>query len=153
VPTDEADTAATVSPGQLILPGDRINGMLVTKGEGDFPFIFHFPDHCTREGSEVACTFAAGTDVGVSYGFYGDNAADLDWVWSTVEYEMVLEDRPVNLDAFGTIDLDHPDGVRVMRAWNVVLADTKPGTITARHRGEVVDETFADTMEITFASE
>jgi hypothetical protein len=74
----------------------------------------------------------------------------LDSLWSEHTYELLIGDRPVNLAAFGSIDVAHPR-VGTMRHWNVVLEAAKPGEITIHDRGKVDGEAFESTMIFTFS--
>jgi hypothetical protein len=62
---------------------------------------------------------------------------------------MVIEGRPVNLQAFRLIDIPHPV-VGKVRNWNVVIVTDKPGKISARSTGEVGTESFDYTAALTF---
>ena len=62
---------------------------------------------------------------------------------------MTINGRPVNLQAFGSIDQKHPS-VGMMRRWNVVIAAEIPGEITIHYEGTVGDKNFEDTSTYVF---
>jgi hypothetical protein len=64
---------------------------------------------------------------------------------------MSINDRPVNLKAFGSIDRQHPT-VGMMRFWNVVIGADKPGEITVHSKGVVGGDPFEDTTTYVFVS-
>jgi hypothetical protein len=88
----------------------------------------------------------------VSWGVYDDSySGKLDELWSGHTYKMFINDRLVNLDAFGSIDVVHPV-VSKMRHWNVVIIANQPGEITVRSEGTAGGEPFGDTKIIIFKS-
>jgi hypothetical protein len=143
--------ACSPSREEPIRPGDEVGGFLVTTGEADefVDFLLLFDQICERDGAEVDCTAVPGTTFSASYLFYGDTVADLDAMWSAAGYEIYIEDRPVDLASFGTVDFDHPDTGRPMRAWNVVVEAAEPAGIVIRHLGVAEGEPFDDTMTLT----
>jgi hypothetical protein len=136
----------------MINPGDKIGDFLVTKGEaGDAVYTWEMS--CAKQGSaEVyACKSTVGEKVNISAGVYAAlSGKTLDSLWSEHTYELLIGDRPVNLAAFGSIDVAHPR-VGTMRHWNVVLEAAKPGEITIHDRGKVDGEVFESTMIFTFS--
>ena len=85
------------------------------------------------------------------YDDYPSSGKTLDEYWSEHTYEMVIEGRPVNLQAFGSIDIYHPV-VGTIRLWNVVIVSEKPGKISARSTGVVDDDPFDNTAILTFSA-
>jgi hypothetical protein len=145
-PTSEP---APVDSGGVLRPGDRVKGMLLTVGgTTDFPFVTDFDSYCEREGTRVACRWEAGKDIGISFGLHADTFDDLEFMWETWQYDLYLDGQPVDLSAFGSVEVDDPEGTWKIRAFSVVLTDTSPGTITAHHVGAVFGETFDETMDI-----
>ena len=64
---------------------------------------------------------------------------------------MVIEGRPVNLKAFGSIDIYHPV-VGTIRLWNVVIVADKPGKISAQSTGVVDGDPINSTAVLTFSA-
>jgi hypothetical protein len=87
-----------------------------------------------------------GTKVNVSNSFYGK---DLDAIWSRHTYDMSIEGRLVNLEAFGPIDTSHPV-VGKLRNWNVVIVSDKPGTISIQGSSQLDGETVEMNVILTF---
>jgi hypothetical protein len=111
---------------------------------------------CEQEGdAEVyACKTNVGTNAIVSVGIYVSptgSGKDLDTLWDEHSYELFINDRPVNLNAFGYTEMMHP-AAGPMRVWNVVIVGDKPGEITFRDKGVVDGESFESTNTLTFSA-
>lgn len=140
---------------QMINPGDKIGDFLITTGEGE-DIIFVTKIHCPYDNSTgtESCEQPVGTKVNVGLGIYGDNISGgktVDEYWSEQTHEMFIESRPVNLEAFGTIDFDNPE-VGTVRVWNVVIVTDTPGKITAHSTGVVGGDPFDYTAALTFTA-
>jgi len=151
---------AKATPGQVegtINPGDKIGEFLITMGkEGDVTYLWEIDDTaCVKQGDDevYSCQVAVGTKINVSVGIYDDTySGKLDSHWSGLTYEMLIDDRPVNLDAFGSIDVSHPS-VGTIRAWNVVINTIQPGEITVSDKGTEHDATpIESTTKYTFSA-
>ena len=136
----------------MIEPGERIGNFLITKGSTeDITYVTTI--HCPYEqdaGIE-SCELPVGTLVNVGLGVYDPdthNGKNLDQIWSESTYEMRIDGRPVDLHAFGSIDITHLVGI--IRIWNVVIGTDKPGEISARSTGVVDGELFDQTEKLTF---
>jgi hypothetical protein len=153
-PPATSPTAAPTAPSTaaMINPGDKIADFLVTTGKTG-EVIYQWDLGCTKQGSAEVyiCKTTVGKQVNLSVGVYADHGKTLDSLWSEHTYELFVGDRPVNLTAFGSIDIQHPR-VGTMRCWNVVLEAAKPGEIAVRDRGKVGDEAFESTTTFTFSA-
>jgi hypothetical protein len=143
-------------PGErMINPGDKIGDFTIIKG-GDEGVTYVSMMHCPYdEGAGIeSCEFPVGTKVNIGIGFIHDPARgkSLDEIWAEHTDRIVIEGRPVNLQAFGSIDIPHP-AVGKVRNWNVVILGDKPGKISARSTGEVGGETFDFTAALTFTAQ
>jgi len=49
---------------------------------------------------------------------------DYESTWTETSWEMYIDDQKINLEAFGTMD------IQGMRVWNVILENPTPGTHT-----------------------
>jgi hypothetical protein len=138
---------------KMINPGDKIGDFLITTGkEGDVTYTWDLDCVKKGEGENYSCKSTVGTKVNVSMGVYATfSGKDLDAVWSEHTYKMFINDRPVNLEAFGSIDVLHPRAGK-MRHWNVVIVAAKPGEITLRDSGVVNGDPFESTMAYTFSA-
>ena len=142
-----------LSKDDPIQPGDKIGDILITTAEpGEATFGWDLD--CVKQGSgeNYACKSEVGAPVNVSMGVYDETlSGKLDSLWSDQIYEMWIDDRPVDLEAFGPIDLMHPRA-GPMRAWNVVLVASEPGEITTRDKGVVDSDPFEETSTFIFSA-
>lgn len=146
-------TSATSDNQAMIEPGDKIGNFLVTTGDAENT-TYSFNLNCVQQGDKEEYTCKAKTDkqINVSSGVYNENPnGNLESVWSSLKYQLFIEGRPVNLQAFGTIDTAHPH-VGAMRFWNVVIIADKPGEITAHDIGTVDGKAFETTRTYTFSA-
>jgi hypothetical protein len=78
-------------------------------------------------------------------------SGNLDEIWTHSNYQMFINDRPVDLQAFGTIDYNHPQ-VGVIRFANVVISSNKAGEITVRDSGVFDnDDPFTSTSTYVYS--
>ena len=120
---------------KMIEPGDQIGDFLITTGKpGEVTYQWELDSTKGASANETLIDVDWGTNVNVSMGVYDETrSGKLDSTWAGFTYEMFIEDHPVNLPAFGTIDTDHPV-VGKMRAWNVVIVATKRGCAQSMRR-------------------
>ena len=149
-----AKASAELANG-MINPGDKIGDFLITTGDGDeVTYNWELDSALVQQGKEEIYTalIPVDTKMNPSWGIYADfSGKDLDTLWAEHTYEMFIDDRPVNLDAFGPIDIHHPI-VGKMRHWNVVIVTTKPGVIAVRSVGSLNGEAFEDIKTYTFGT-
>jgi hypothetical protein len=141
------------SSDERINPGDKIGDFLITTGDTE-DIIYAAKLHCPYDGSTgtESCEQPVGTKFNVGEGIFDDNPSGgktLDEYWSEQTHEMFIEGRPVNLQAFGSVDFNNPM-VGTVRVWNVVVVTDKPGKITAHSTGVVGGDPFDYTAIITF---
>jgi hypothetical protein len=136
-----------------IEPGDRIGSVTVTKGEGEDVVYLWNNNGCTGlTPTEDSCKADVGAKANVSIGVYDDTlSGKLDSIWAEHTYEMTIEGRPVDLKAFGPIDVPNEKVVK-LRAWNVALVADKPGEVTVFSKGVVNGEPFTQTLTYTFSA-
>jgi len=134
-----------------IKPGDKVGDVTVTQGEGD-DILYQWDDACTAVGDfEGTCTASVGQRANVSMGVFDETfSGKLDELWAAHTYEMSIDDRPVDLKAFGSVDVAHPM-VLSLRAWNVVLVADKPAQVEVQSKGVVHGEPFTQTLTYTFS--
>jgi len=148
-----AKTAPEISEG-MINPGDKIGDFLITTGDGE-DVIFVTKLHCPFDSSTEteSCEQPVGTKVNVSQGIFADPSIGktLDELWSEQTHEMIIDGRPVNLQAFGSVDFYNPM-IGTVRVWNVVIVTDKPGKITAHSKGVVGGDPWNYTAIITFTA-
>ena len=146
------DEATLPSADERINPGDKIGDFLITTSD-DEDVIFVTKLHCPfDEGTQIeSCEQSVGEKVNISQGIFADPSIEktLDELWSGQTYEMIIEGRPVNLQAFGSVDF-YNTMVGTIRVWNVVIVTDKPGKITAHSKGIVGGDHWNYTAIITF---
>ena len=139
---------------EMINPGDRIGDFLITTGAGE-DVIFVTKLSCPFDDSTQteSCEQPVGAKVNVSQGIIADRSKGktLDEVWSGQTYEMIIEGRSVNLQAFGSVDFSHPV-VGTVRVWNVVVVTDRPGKVTAQSNGVAGGDSWNYTAIITFTA-
>lgn len=138
-PTSLSSTKVSFSSEDLIEPGEIIGDFLITTGEPE-KFVTTWDYDCDERGEfNKVCEADLNTIFNISGGTAAQAGNDLDKLWSDVTHEMFIDDRPVDLPVFGTVDLIHPV-VGDIRHWNIVLVPSKPGEISVRH-STVLDNT------------
>jgi hypothetical protein len=139
----------------VIRPGDMVGDFLVTTGE-EGNFTYGFDVDCSEEGSgekvNLSCRSTVGDIVNISTGIFDDTGSGkLDEYWANSNYQLFIEDRPVDLRAFGTVEYTHPI-VGVVRFWNVVISTTTPGVINIHDSGVAGGSAFEYTSTYTFSA-
>jgi hypothetical protein len=137
----------------MIEPGDKIGDFTITTGvQGKFTYGFNI--ECPELGTKntYSCNVKVGQAINVSTGIYGTTGSGkLDEVWVHSNYQMYINDHPVDLQAFGTVDYNDPQ-VGVIRFANVVINASKPGEITVRDSGVYVNGSpFSSTSSYVFS--
>lgn len=147
--TPDAQVTATEQKGMLN-PGDKIGEMeITTTEEWDWDnnlFSLCIEGIAENEAlhddetvlyPEYSCDLDAGTQLLLScmavYIEPGDSES-LDEKFAKFEREMVLDGRPLELSAFGSLDFS--DGVKTFRIGNVFLKNVTPGKHTLICRGD-----------------
>jgi len=150
--TQGSTGAAPQAGDDVINPGDRIGDFLITTGYSE-DVVYATKLHCPFESytNTESCEQPVGTKFNVGIGIYADNGTTLDETWSEQTHQMLIEGRPVNLQAFGSVDFTHPS-VGTVRVWNVVVVTDKPGKITAHSSGTVGGDPFDYTVIVTFTT-
>jgi signal peptidase I len=146
----------TGSQNSTIQPGDKVGDFLVTTGvEGDFTYGFTVACMQTNDATTYSCQALVGDNINVSTGIYvSDKNANPDDILSHSKYQMFIDDRPVDLQAFGLIEYTHPGAEKMGTIYfaNVVITTDKPGQITVKDEG-VYDngEPFTSTSTYVFS--
>lgn len=126
----------TSCSGKMIEPGDKVGNFTVTTGEqGQFTYGFSVDCGEPGSGNAYTCSATVGEIINVSTGvFVTTENGNLDDTWAHSNYQMFIDNRPVDLAAFGTIDFNHQQ-VGTIRFANVVITTEKPGQITVKDSG------------------
>jgi hypothetical protein len=106
----------------------------------------------------VDCRVPALSKLAIGHPFEGADQARQGLDWSKMNWELYVDERPVDLEAFGVHtylipDLaPHPSPIREifrqMKAWDVVLTNLSPGMHTLR--GTARTETNTYTWVVNF---
>ncbi len=120
----------------MIEPGDKVGNFLISKGvEGQFTYGFRIDCSESVEQNIYACNVNTDETINVSTGIVDSSGnGNLDEIWAKSNYQMLINGRPVDLPAFGTIDYTHLQ-VGVIRFANVVISSYKSGQITVGDSG------------------
>ncbi len=139
-----------------INPGDRVGDFLITTG-GTQGICYVCTQHCPFDESTAteSCEFSVGAKVNIGVGFYDDpntqETLDETWAREASKTAITIEGRPVNLEAFGFIDI--PNALLgTIRNWNVVIIGEKPGKISAHSTGEYAGNRIDQTAALTFVA-
>ncbi len=160
-PPDEAPSAEAV-PNQegMLNPGDMIGEMEITTAEewdwdnnlfslcieGDARNETLYGDE-TVHFAEYPCDLYSGTHLILNCIGADDQVDDsLDDRWARLTGEMILDNRPINLPAFGPLEFF---GGREIRIWNVHLKNVTPGVHTLACHAEL--DSKAETEIYNFA--
>lgn len=141
------------STAEMINPGDKIGDFLITTGDED-KITYTWDLGCVKigEGETYSCKATTDTKVNISVGIYDDTfSGKMEDLWASHTYELFIENRPVNLQAFGFIDIIHPQ-VGKMCHWNVVIFTDKPGDITLHDSGVAGGDPFESTTTYIFSA-
>ncbi|MBI5963914.1 MAG: hypothetical protein HY863_10600 [Chloroflexi bacterium] len=147
---------------EMINPGDIVGNFLITTGaDGDVTYGFDLNFYNNKQGDVESfdCKSTVGTKVNITSGIYDDTVGSasttatpkLNEHWTNFKYELFIEDRPVNLQAFGYIDTLHPM-VGAIRFWNVVIIASTPGKITIRESGVMDGDPIKRTTTYIFCA-
>jgi hypothetical protein len=119
-----------------IEPGDKVGDFVVNTGqEGSFTYGFSVDCAEMSAANTYSCKATTGDVINVSTGLYDTTGSgNLDEIWAHSNYQIFINDRPVDLPAFGTIDYNHQQ-VGAIRFANVVISTSKAGEITVRDSG------------------
>lgn len=134
-------------------PGESVSGMLartmVDTNEADSMFNFCDPFFGINPPVEffTDCNLPQMKNLFVGYGDFGTSQEDLERRWNEQTWELYINGRPVDLEAFGTFDLNVAGNPA--RVWNIMLEDVSPGFHQVRYvRRSVADPTLA--VDITW---
>jgi len=130
-------------PGNLLRPGDELNGMRLGTTNGAYykelfgpycdPIVLQ-PGTYTRACDEIP-RWAAPLLIG--HGALADSAEELEQVWRAQRWELYLDGQPVDLAAFGTLPDRHYyeptlGAEEWVRGWAVTIVNLTPGQHTLR---------------------
>jgi hypothetical protein len=127
-----ACSAGSQATNELINPGDQVGGFVFSTADAKTAGLPHNYS-CAENGDELVCKATAGTRVNISPSYFDDtHKGKIEELWSDSTHQMSIEDRKVNLQAFGYIDVPNPV-MGTVRKWNVAIVTEKPGEIIVHH--------------------
>lgn len=149
-------SCAIIQPASAELkPRDQIDGALVTASDsGEVTYGFELDKECLQvSGSQdFACKLTADRKVNISTGVYNAfSGKDLETVWKEHDYKLFINERPVDLQAFGLVDVSHPT-VGKIHYWIVVLVPSKVGEFVVHDSGTIGGEPIDPAQFILSAS-
>ncbi|RIK31277.1 MAG: hypothetical protein DCC56_03570 [Anaerolineae bacterium] len=135
----------------LLQPGDTIGAMRVvtSKPEDVSRTIFDYCDPYLGSQS-VTLSFECQTPktdfLFIGYGEIANSYDELDKRWEARTWELTIDGNPVDLPAFGTLDVNLGKKVRV---WNVALENISPGSHVMQYEAHEV-ETPQNVTDLTW---
>ena len=157
----QAQPVAESSSSPMLKPGDRIDDMLITTGAGTAPPLWAFCSSTQASDSltTVDChvPLLPKLAIGRVLGAADQVLQPLDW--STLRWEMYLDEQLIDLNDFGTYSFilpdlaPHPSPIREvfrkMTVWDIVLVNLKPGIHKLRGTVQVESDTYIWNVDIT----
>jgi len=158
-------TAMLVVPGVLYAqepaaqPGDSIGEMVLKTGGSEIVPIWAFcvPAFLNPGVTTTECNVPPLPELAIGHGWFSADEALRDSNWQAMTWELYLDGRQVDLNAFGTYDADMPqtglpghdpneEVITKLRSWDVVLGNPTAGAHTLRsvlHLSQQVDDGLA----------
>lgn len=125
----------------MLKPGDQIGAIKLVKGEQANleDSIFNFCD--PQLGSQfvtltIECQVTRSDYLFVGYGEVANSIEDLNEQWLKKRWELSIDGMPVDLAAFGTLDVDLGRNIRV---WNIALENIPPGLHVLRYKASEIE--------------
>lgn len=159
----------TATSMHMLKPGDKIGEMVVKSGpaeiEGPPIWAFCSPAFSEEPGVKtIECSVPPPPDLPVGHGWFSSDEAKRDENWEAMTWELFIDDQPVELNAFGALDVDLPqtglpghgpdeEVITKLRTWDVLLSDLVPGVHTLRsvlHVSQDIDDGFHTTKAGTY---
>jgi hypothetical protein len=147
-------------------PGDSIDGMSLRSGGSEGPPIWAFcvPAFLNPGVTTTECNVPPLPELAIGHGWFSADEALRDSSWQAMTWELYLDGRQVDLDAFGSFDADLPqtglpdrdpneEVITKLRSWDVVVGNPTTGAHTLRsvlHLSQQVDDGFHVTEAGTY---
>lgn len=153
---------AEIFPAKIMLkPGDSIGDMTLTRGTGEADPLRSFcPSLQTSEYTITAhCHVPLLSKLAIGTIFMPTSKVLSSADWSEFTWELSIDGRTLDLDAFGTYDYVLPtlsappcpirEVFASFPAWDVVLADLRPGSHLLHSTLQTDTETYTRTVFLT----
>lgn len=146
----------------MLEPGGKIDEMVITTGmEEAFPLWAICSPKKVNDHSIVAdCGELSHANLGIGHTLGVMDLIPASIEWEELNWEMSLDGRPINLEAFGVYKFVHPSiapspsPVRevfgVLRVWDVVLVNPTPGTHRLQGQAQSPDGAEPYTWVVNF---
>jgi len=127
---------------KLLKPGDRVGDMLLsahppTSMEASiFNYCNPFVSESIPSTDIRQCDVPELPHLSIGFGERASTQEGLEAAWQSKTWELYVDGHPIDLSAFGTIDLDVGEKVRI---WNVGLENLTPGLHRVRYISREVD--------------
>jgi hypothetical protein len=148
----------------MLKPGEQIEDMVITTGvEEAMPlWPFCLPTIKDDHSIIVDCSEVSFSKLGIGHTFGVMDLIPQSLDWEDLTWQMSLNGRPIDLEAFGTYDFVHPDLApnpsqvreifRTIRVWDVVLVNSTPGAHTLQGQVQFQEETYTWVVKFTVVS-
>jgi alpha-amylase len=154
VPPTAMPTPVLMPTATTLMPGDKIGQMSVEISSGFTP---NWLDYCSPAfsdnpgGETIDCSLQLMPEIKIGAAWGARDKTILDSNWEALTWELYVDDHPVDLNAFGTVDFAWSiEGTPArFRAWNVKLVNLPAGVHTVRyvyHVNQDVDNGFSVTQ-------
>lgn len=142
----------------MLQPGEKIDDMVITTGiEDAFPlWAICSPKKVNDHSISADCGELSYGNLAIGHTLGVIDLIDPSIDWEELNWELLLDGHPIDLEAFGVHDFVHPDFpskplgevFRVVRVWDVVLVNPTPGM--HRLQGQVQDGVATYTWVVNF---
>ncbi|MCC6300860.1 MAG: dienelactone hydrolase family protein [Anaerolineales bacterium] len=136
-----ATETPTLPDSAMLRPGDAIGEMKVVVSSNDKTANSMF-NYCSPyvESKPVTLTFECRMPrsdfLFVGYGEIANSQDELARRWKLRTWKLTIDGNPVDLSAFGTLDVDLGKKIRV---WNVALENIAPGSHVVRYEASEIE--------------
>ena len=149
---------------RLLKPGDQIGGMVITTGVAEASPLWAFCSHTVENDNvtHVDCQVPPLSKLAIGH-LFGEADRTLQASdWSTLTWELSLDEHSLDLAAFGIHHYVMPglasppspirEVFRQKKAWDVVLTNPTPGMHSLRGRARTGAHTYTWVVNFTVAA-
>ena len=145
------EAAAPTKALTMLVPGDKIGEMVLERTPSLTPSLWNYcpvapgPMGWSGEpgGQSIDCTMPWQPEVEIWSIWWAKDRELLDEGWGALDWEIYVDDQPLDLDAFGTWDFDWAADEATplkVRAWDLMLANPTPGEHMLRYVAHINEE-------------
>jgi hypothetical protein len=145
----------------MLQPGGKIEEMVITTGVEDAIPLWSFclPTIENNHRITVDCGELPFAKLAIGHTFGVMDLIPQPTAWEELTWQMSLDGRPIDLEAFGTYDFVYPDLApnpssvrevfRAMRVWDVVLVNPTLGAHTLQGQAQSQEEIYTWVVKFT----